>query len=219
MDGGLSEVVMTKTKDEIQVEVLKMARELVMNEYVDKRAKLHNRWLVESDYMWKHKKVRLAYPELPQHPTENDIVTRARVLFDFISPKKEVEQVKQNEPAKDTETAKPEEVVTEKEPEVTQAPETTTETNSEPNPEPESVNKPELQKMPTVDVNPDINWDIDSVKSANEPRDIKSLEKELENLNNLRLMRDIEENSSTTGKFIPVLMERLEKLKSNLYRP
>lgn len=68
-----------------KMEILKMARELVINEYTDMRAQLHNQWLVESDKMWKTRKVRLAYPRIPPYPTEQDILDRANKLLNFVN--------------------------------------------------------------------------------------------------------------------------------------
>ena len=71
--------------DEASFEILKMARDLVINEYIDKRAEMHNRWLVESDVLWNASKLALPYPSIPPYPTEMDILDRARVLIDFVT--------------------------------------------------------------------------------------------------------------------------------------
>jgi hypothetical protein len=73
------------TLDEANFEILKMARDLVINEYIDKRADMHNRWLVEADVLWKASKLALPYPSIPPYPTETDILGRARVLMDFVT--------------------------------------------------------------------------------------------------------------------------------------
>jgi hypothetical protein len=68
-----------------KLELLRMARELVINEYIDKRAQDHNAWLAQADVVWRNQGVRLAYPTFPQYPTEVDILTRARALNTFLS--------------------------------------------------------------------------------------------------------------------------------------
>lgn len=68
-----------------KLELLRMARELVINEYIDKRAQDHNAWLAQADVVWRTQGVRLAYPIFPQYPTEVDILTRARTLNTFLS--------------------------------------------------------------------------------------------------------------------------------------
>ena len=71
--------------DTDKMEILKMARELVINEYTDMRAQMHNEWLFESDKLWKTRKVRLAYPPIPPYPTEKDILDRANKLLNFVN--------------------------------------------------------------------------------------------------------------------------------------
>ena len=71
--------------DPVNLELLRMAREIVMNEYTDRRAQDHNKWLVESDYLWRTQRLRLAYPSFPPHPNELDIIERAKVLGAFVN--------------------------------------------------------------------------------------------------------------------------------------
>lgn len=72
-------IVLTK------MELLKMARELCINEYIDKRAQDHNKWLADAEVTWKTQGVNLPYPKFPAYPTEADILTRATVLNTFLS--------------------------------------------------------------------------------------------------------------------------------------
>lgn len=71
----------------VHFELLKMAKEIVVNEYIDKRAQDHNRWLAESEIAWKYRRIRLPYPTIPPYPTEKDIVARAKVLYEFLENK------------------------------------------------------------------------------------------------------------------------------------
>jgi hypothetical protein len=68
-----------------RLELLRMARELVINEYIDKRAQDHNRWLAEADVVWRTRGVKLAYPPFPSYPTEIEIITRATALSEFLN--------------------------------------------------------------------------------------------------------------------------------------
>lgn len=70
--------------DPVSVEILRMAKELVTSEYTDKRAELHNKWLIESEHLWKTQRLRVAYPTIPPHPTEKYIVEVANVLMSFV---------------------------------------------------------------------------------------------------------------------------------------
>ena len=71
----------------MELEILRLAKDLVVNEYIDRRADLHNKWLAESDYMWRTKKIKLAYPPIPPYPTENEILARAQMLMEFVKAK------------------------------------------------------------------------------------------------------------------------------------
>ena len=76
---------MENNSDFTLLEILKMAKEIVINEHVDRRAEVHNQWLLDSDLLWKSRKLRLAYPTILPYPTEIDIVVRAKVLMDFLN--------------------------------------------------------------------------------------------------------------------------------------
>lgn len=65
-------------------EVLKMARDLVINEYTDRRAQLHNEWVSKSRLFNKSGGV-LPYPEIPPYPTELEILDRAQSLLNFLN--------------------------------------------------------------------------------------------------------------------------------------
>jgi hypothetical protein len=70
--------------DSVNFEILKITRELVINEYTDRRAEQHNKWLVESEHLWRTQRLRLAYPTIPPYPTEEDIIRRAKLLIEFV---------------------------------------------------------------------------------------------------------------------------------------
>lgn len=75
---------MNPSYDPVALEILKMARELVINEYTDRRAQDHNKWLADFEVVWKNNRIRLPYPDIPPYPTETQIVARAQVLLDFL---------------------------------------------------------------------------------------------------------------------------------------
>lgn len=86
--------------DAVNLELLRIARELVVNEYTDRRAEMHNKWLVESEHLWRTQRLRLAYPTIPSPPRESDILEVAKKLMEFVSkeadpPKEELPVVEQ----------------------------------------------------------------------------------------------------------------------------
>jgi hypothetical protein len=92
---------MVEKVDLTRLEILKMARELVINEYIDRRAQEHNEWLDKSTQMWKTNRVTLAYPTIPPYPTEKEIITRAKTLLQFL--KEDDENVEGEEATHDEE--------------------------------------------------------------------------------------------------------------------
>lgn len=66
------------------LEILKLAKELAYSDYNNRKADLHNQWVAESDYMWRTKKLRVAYPPIPPFPSEEEIARRAERLLAFI---------------------------------------------------------------------------------------------------------------------------------------
>ena len=72
-----------------RLELIKMARELLNEEYINRRAQDHNRWLAESDLMWRTKRIKLPYPPFASYPTDEEIVAKAAVLYNFVSTKSE----------------------------------------------------------------------------------------------------------------------------------
>lgn len=71
--------------DQVKLEMLRIAKEIVMNEYTERRAQEHNKWLVESEHLWRTQKLRLAYPVIPMYPSEAEVITRADKLMEYLT--------------------------------------------------------------------------------------------------------------------------------------
>lgn len=82
-----------KKIDVTRLEILKMARELTVNEYIDRRAQEHNEWLGKSAELWKTQRLTLAYPIIPPYPTEKEIIVRAKALMDFLLSSEAEEEI------------------------------------------------------------------------------------------------------------------------------
>lgn len=72
------------TRDEIYLEVLKIANRLVVNRYTDLRADLHNQWVSQSEEAWRMRKMKLAYPPIPPYPNEEDVCACAVKLLSLL---------------------------------------------------------------------------------------------------------------------------------------
>lgn len=66
-------------------ELLKMARDLLVEEYLNLRAEQHNAWIVADNKMWEAYKMNMPYPKFVAYPTEENILKKARALYTFLS--------------------------------------------------------------------------------------------------------------------------------------
>jgi len=69
-----------------RLELLKMARVLLNEEYINRRAEDHNKWLADCDVVWREQRIKLPYPAFAPYPTEEQIVSKATALYGFINP-------------------------------------------------------------------------------------------------------------------------------------
>jgi hypothetical protein len=81
---------MALTPFEIRLEVLKMAKELLVEEYHSQRSALEQEFFskndIEKNAMLQDKAyVMPSYPKMPEFPTEKDIMRKAKHLNEFIS--------------------------------------------------------------------------------------------------------------------------------------
>lgn len=82
---------MSEKNRSMRLELLRLSRELAIGDYNNRRADLHNQWVLESDKLWRTSRMRLAYPPIPSFPTEEEIVERAKLLMDFVGLNEEPE--------------------------------------------------------------------------------------------------------------------------------
>lgn len=65
-------------------ELLKMARELLNEDYINRRAEDHNRWIAENEELWRTARRNVPYPPFAQYPTDEAIIQAALNLYNFI---------------------------------------------------------------------------------------------------------------------------------------
>jgi hypothetical protein len=73
------------TPFEIRLELLKMAKDMLEQEYHGKREKIQNEWNVQVDSARHSGTVTPVFPELPAFPTEAEIIKKATELNGFVS--------------------------------------------------------------------------------------------------------------------------------------
>lgn len=78
----MSDIEQTKQR----LELLKMARTLLNEEYINRRAEDHNKWLAECDESWRTRRIKLPYPSFAPYPSEAEIVAKALTLYGFVNP-------------------------------------------------------------------------------------------------------------------------------------
>lgn len=78
---------MNADESRYRLEILKMARELLNEEYINRRAEDHNKWLAECDVVWRTKGIKLPYPPFAPYPSEAEILAKAASLYNFVEEK------------------------------------------------------------------------------------------------------------------------------------
>jgi hypothetical protein len=78
---------MNADESKYRLEILKMARELLNEEYINRRAEDHNKWLAECDIAWKTRGIKLPYPPFAPYPSEAEILAKATSLYNFVEEK------------------------------------------------------------------------------------------------------------------------------------
>ena len=86
------------TPFEIRLELLKMAKDLLMEEYTSNKDRLINEWNVKVESAKLNGQVIPEHPAFPSYPSENDIIAKASMLNGFVSQTTtpEVKTKKQN---------------------------------------------------------------------------------------------------------------------------
>lgn len=69
---------------EIRLELLKMAKDLLLDEYYSEKQKIVDPWQLETSMASIPSKIP-KYPDLPKFPSEQDIIKKAHELNKFIS--------------------------------------------------------------------------------------------------------------------------------------
>ena len=73
------------TPFEIRLELLKMAKDMLEQEYHGKREKLQNEWNVQVENARHAGTATPVFPDLPAFPTEAEIIKKASELNGFVS--------------------------------------------------------------------------------------------------------------------------------------
>lgn len=73
------------TPFEIRLELLKMAKELLLEDYNSSKERLINEWQVKVESAKLNGQSIPDHPAFPTYPSENDIITKAQSLNGFVS--------------------------------------------------------------------------------------------------------------------------------------
>jgi len=73
------------TPFEIRLELLKMAKDMLVEEYYGKREQVSSEWNLKADVAKIHGSEIPVHPGYPAYPTEADVVAKATQLNGFVS--------------------------------------------------------------------------------------------------------------------------------------
>lgn len=81
-----------------RLELLKIARQQLSNQYIKDRADAYTQWTIDCDRAWRENGIKLAFPPPPPVPTEADIVAYALALYNAQNPQAAPAAVAATEP-------------------------------------------------------------------------------------------------------------------------
>jgi hypothetical protein len=70
---------------EIRLELLKMAKEMLVEDYYTKKEQITNNWSTQVDAAKQSGAPLPEHPAMPAYPTEQEIITKAHSLNGFVS--------------------------------------------------------------------------------------------------------------------------------------
>ena len=73
------------TPFEIRLELLKMARDMLNDDYFGKREQISNQWAVDCEQAKIKGEEPPKHPGFPSFPSESEIIAKAKTLNDFVS--------------------------------------------------------------------------------------------------------------------------------------
>jgi len=73
------------TPFEIRLELLKMARDMLNDDYYGKREQISNQWVVDCEQAKIKGETPPAHPGFPSFPSESEVIAKAKTLNDFVS--------------------------------------------------------------------------------------------------------------------------------------
>ena len=73
------------TPFEIRLELLKMAKDLLLEDYTSNKERLINEWQVKVESAKLNGQAIPDHPAFPTYPSETDIITKAQALNGFVS--------------------------------------------------------------------------------------------------------------------------------------
>lgn len=76
---------MSKTPFEIRLELLKMAKEMLEQDYFGKREQISSDWNTKVSAALNNNETPPEHPMFPNYPSELEIIEKAQVLNSFIS--------------------------------------------------------------------------------------------------------------------------------------
>lgn len=81
----------------MKTDLINIARQQIFEEYITKRQKEFDQWMIEADTAWRENRVKLPYPAFSVYPDDEEIYARIELLHKKVTETSDpVEEVKEN---------------------------------------------------------------------------------------------------------------------------
>lgn len=189
-------------------DLMRIARELVMTDYFDRKEYLYLKWRADADLLWKTERKTLPYPDTPSYPSDDEVIKKFKLLKSFLTstqqPEQEIVQTEETTPLAENQVTesqeKTEETVTEQKV-VEEKKETQQEVVEEKTKEPVKEKPQETEEKPKEST-VENKLDLDQVLALSR---IRALE------------RDMAETTMAT-RMLPEINKTLEQLRTTLFQ-
>lgn len=86
----------------MKTDLISIARQQIFEEYITKRQKQFDQWMIDADSAWTDKRVKLPYPAFSVYPDEEEIYDRIHLLSTRLTNTQDTQpEVREEEPVKE----------------------------------------------------------------------------------------------------------------------
>lgn len=82
----------------MKTDLISIARQQIFEEYINKRQKEFDQWMIEAESAWKDKRVKLPYPAFSFYPDEEEVYNRINLLSKKLNDTQETQHTQHTQP-------------------------------------------------------------------------------------------------------------------------